>query len=327
MNKKIRRFVFAAVTFLGAPAAAFADDAPVETQLIDTMNKIFGVHAGMRANHTKGIVAEGHFKASPEAATLSKAVLFNGSDIPITVRFSDSSGVPTMPDGNANANPHGLAIKYHLPDGSETDMVINALHFFPVATGEEFLGLLQAIAASPKEAPKPTKLDDFIAAHPNVPKALATAQTPDSFADEIYYSVDAFIFVNKDGVKQAVRYQVVPEKIVHLDAEAAAKEAPDFLMEELPKRLAKGPVVFHLKAQLAAPGDPTNDATKPWPDDRKLVDLGVLTIEKAAADSLESQKPLLFLPGQVVEGIEVSDDPLINTRDGAYAVSFSRRSQ
>ncbi len=86
-------------------------------------------------------------------------------------------------------------------------------------------------------------------------------------------------------------------------------------------------MTFHLKAQLAAPTDPTNDATKPWPDDRKLVDLGVLTIEKAVPDSLSAQKALLFLPGQVIDGIDVSDDPLIGTRDSAYAVSFSRRSQ
>ena len=149
--------------------------------------------------------------------------------------------------------------------------------------------------------------------------------TPDSFADEIYYGVNAFIFTNKDGQKQAVRYQAVPDKIVHLDEAAAAKQAPDFLIDELPQRLAKGPVSFHLKAQLAAPDDPTNDATKPWPDDRKLVDLGVLTIEKAVPNSLEAQKELLFLPGQVIDGIDVSDDPLINVRDGAYAVSFSRR--
>ncbi len=160
-----------------------------------------------------------------------------------------------------------------------------------------------------------------------MPKALASAKTPDSFADEIYYGIDAFIFTNKAGQKQAVRYEAVPEKIVHLDAETAAKQAPNFLMDELSKRLAQGPVTFHLKAQLAAPGDPTNDATKPWPDDRKLVDLGVLTIEKAVSDSLEAQKTLLFLPGQVIDGIDVSDDPLIGVRDGAYAVSFSRRSQ
>jgi catalase len=309
------------------PVLAFAEDTDVPTQLVDTMNKLFGVHAGMRANHSKGIVVEGHFKASPEAAALSKAVIFDGSSIPVTARFSDSTGVPNIPDGAPNANPHGLSIKYHLPDGSETDMVTNSLHFFPVATGEEFLTFLHAVEASPKDAPKPTKVDEFMAAHPIAPKALATAQTPDSFADEIYYSVDAFIFVNKAGAKQSVRYQLVPEKIVHLDAAEAAKQAPDFLMEDLPKRLAKGPVTYHFKAQLAEAGDPTNDPTKEWAADRKLVDLGVLTIEKVVPDSLEAQKALLFLPGQVTDGIEVSDDPLIGTRDGAYAVSFSRRSQ
>jgi catalase len=327
MHKTKLSLALAMLTLLGMPAPLFAEDTDVPTKLIDTMNKLFGVHPGFRANHSKGIVTQGHFKASPEAASLSKAAIFDGSSIPVTVRFSDSTGVPTIPDGAPNANPHGLSIKYHLPDGSETDMVINSLHFFPVATGEDFLGLLQAIAASPKDAPKPTKLDQFFEAHPAAPQALATPHTPDSFADEIYYSVNAFIFTNKAGEKQAVRYQAVPEKIVHLDAEMAAKQAPNFLMDELPTRLAKGPVTFHLKAQLAAPGDPTNDATKPWPDDRKLVDLGMLTIDKAAADSLEAQKELLFLPGQVIDGIDVSDDPLIGMRDAAYAVSFSRRSQ
>jgi catalase len=97
-------------------------------------------------------------------------------------------------------------------------------------------------------------------------------------------------------------------------------------MDELPQRLQRGPVTFHLKAQLAAPGDPTNDATKPWPDDRKVVELGVLTIDKAVPNSAEAEKTLLFLPGQLTDGIESSDDPLIAVRDAAYAVSFQRRS-
>jgi catalase len=112
---------------------------------------------------------------------------------------------------------------------------------------------------------------------------------------------------------------------VHLEAAEAAKKPPNFLVDELQERLKKGPVTFHLKAQLAEPGDPTNDATKAWPADRKEVELGTVTIGRAAANSLEAQKALLFLPGQVPEGIELSDDPLINVRDGAYAISFSRR--
>ena len=289
------------------------------------MNKAFGTHPGFRANHAKGIVVEGSFKASPEAAGLSRAALFNGSTIPVTVRFSDSTGVPNLPDGSKAANPHGMAIKFHLPDGRDTDMVINSLKFFPVSTGEDFRDMLLALAASPPDAAKPTKFEQFAASHPSVPAALASAATPDSFADEEYYGIDAFVFINKAGERQAVRYQMVPERTVHLDEGDAAKRPPDFLMDELPERLKRGPVTFRLKAQLAAADDSTKDATKPWPESRSVVELGVLTIDHAVTNSAEVQKTLLFLPGQLTDGIEQSDDPLIDVRNGAYAISFSRR--
>ena len=310
---------------LACPSAIRAEDQPVEEQIVDAMNKVFGKHPGFRANHAKGIVVEGSFNASPEAAGLSRAVLFNGSTIPVTVRFSDSTGVPNLPDGSKTANPHGMAIKFHLPDGRDTDMVINSLKFFPVSTGEDFRDMLLALAASPPDAAKPTKFEQFAASHPSVPAAFATAATPDSFADEEYYGINAFVFINKAGEKQAVRYQMVPERTVHLDAEDAAKRPPDFLMDELPERLKKGPVTFHLKAQLAAAGDSTKDATKPWPENRKIAELGVLTVNKVVTNSAEVQKTLLFLPGQLIDGIEQSDDPLIDVRNGAYAISFSRR--
>ncbi len=302
-----------------------AQDADVPTQLVDLFNKLFGVHPGFRANHAKGVVVEGSFTATADAAALSKAAIFTGAKIPVTVRFSDSTGVPNIPDGDPNANPHGISIKFHLPDGNDTDMVTNSLHFFPVATGEDFVAMLTAVSQSPKDAPHPTPLEKFISTHPSVPLALASTHTPDSFADEEYYGVNAFVFVNKDGARQAVRYQFAPEKTVYLDPAEAAAKAPDFLVDELPSRLKDGPVTFHFKAQLAAQGDQTKDGSKPWPDDRKIVDLGVLTLDKAVPDSLEAQKKLLFLPTSLTDGIEESDDPLIDTRGAAYAVSFSRR--
>ena len=312
---------------LASNGTATAQEAPLPNQIVDSLNKAFGVHPGYRANHAKGIVAEGSFKASPDAATLSKAAIFTGAVIPITVRFSNSTGIPDLPDGSDFANPHGMAIKYHLPDGSATDMVINSLKFFPVATGEEFRDLFLALAASPPTAPKPTPFDKFMGAHPAAVAAFGTIATPDSFADEEYYGVDAFVLVDAAGHKQAVRYQMVPDKLVHLTRADADARAPDFLMMDLPIRLKQGPITFHLKAQLAAAGDPTSDPTKPWPDTNKTVDLGVLTITNVVPDSAAAQKALLFLPGRVIDGIELSDDQLVQTRDGAYAVSFSRRIQ
>src|SRR5499427_2030175 len=280
------RLLIAVITFgLIWIAIVRAEDQPIEQQLVDAMNKVFGVHPGFRANHAKGIVVEGSFKASPEAAGLSRAVLFNGSPIPVTVRFSDSTGIPNIADGSSNANPHGMAIKFHLPDGSDADMVINSLKFFPVATGEDFRDLLLALAASPPDAPKPTKFEQFTASHPSVPAAFALVGTPDSFADEEYYGVDAFVFINKAGARQAVRYQMMPERVVHLAAADAVKQSPNFLVDELPERAKRGPITFHLRAQLAATGDSTKDPAKAWPEDRKVVDLGVLTIDKVAANS------------------------------------------
>src|SRR5690348_14175799 len=131
---------------LALPQVVAADDTPLEVQIVDALNKAFGRHPGFRANHAKGVVVEGSFKASPEAAGLSRAVLFNGSTIPVTVRFSDSTGIPDLPDGSNVANPHGMAIKYHLPDGSETDMVTNSLKFFLFSNGEDFRDFFLAIA-------------------------------------------------------------------------------------------------------------------------------------------------------------------------------------
>ena len=324
MFKRSFLAALAAIAFT-MPVSLQADDTPLETRLVDVMNKVFGKHEGFRANHAKGIVVEGSFTATPEAAKLSKASLFGGQPIPVTVRFSDATGLPDVPDGSPLAIPQGMAIKYQLPDGSETDMVLNALKFFPVSTGEEFLELLTAIADSPPDAPKPTRIEQFVANHPNVAAASASTATPDSYADQEYYGINAFVFVNTAGERQGVRYQMLPEKTVHLAAADAAARAPDFLSAELPGRLSQGPVTFHLKAQLAAPGDDLVDPAKPWPADRKVVELGTLTIDKAVADSATAQKALLFLPGQVTDGIEPSDDPMIGIRDGSYAESFSRR--
>jgi catalase len=309
-----------------ASAMAVADTPSVPTQIVDLANKVDGVHPGFRAFHAKCVVVEGSFKASAEAAQLSSATLFNGTSIPVTARFSDGSGMPNIADGSP-AMPRGIAIKYHLPGGADTDMVTNSFKFFPVGTGEEFRDLLEAIVASPPDAPKPTKLEQFFASHPNAPKAIGSLPIPDSFADEEYHGINAFIFVNKSGQRQAVRYLVVPEKLVHLTPEAAAKQSPDYLFDELTQRIARKPLVFHLKAQLAAPGDQTKDGSQPWPADRKVVDLGVLTLTKIVPNSLEAQKKLLFIPTNLTAGIELSDDPLPSVRAAAYGVSFGRRSQ
>ncbi|GEO98119.1 catalase family peroxidase [Methylobacterium haplocladii] len=325
-----RRSLFAlsllTVGLLAAPPAS-AEDASTAEQTIDVMNALFGKHPGVRANHAKGTVVEGSFTPSPEAASLSKASLFKGPAVPVTARFSNATGVPAIPDGSPDANPHGLAVRFKLPDG-DMDVVVNALKFFPVATGEEFRDLLTAVSKSGPDAGKPTPLETFVASHPAAGKAGGTAKTPTSLARQTFNGINAFVLVDAAGKRRPFRWRFVPvdgEELMPPDE--AAKQSPTFLMDEIRTRIGKAPAAYRVEAQLAEAGDPTDDATKPWPEDRKSVVLGTLTLTKPVADSLEAEKTLLFMPNALVDGVEVSDDPLIDARVQAYAISFGRRSQ
>ena len=324
----IAKLFAAALAASLAPGCALAQAPSTAVATIDTMNKLFGRYPGMRANHAKGVVVEGSFVPTPLAKTISMANIFAGGPVPVTVRFSDSTGVPTLPDGDPNANPHGMSIKFKPAGGGTVDVVTNSLPWFPVATGEDFLALLQALTVSPPTAPKPTKADLFLTAHPRAPKALGAISTPTSFARESYNGVDAFIFVDSSGKKQPFRFKIVPVTgAEHLTKAQAAKMPPNFLVDELPERLAKQPAAFHLLAQLANPGDQTKDPTLPWPADRKMVDLGTITLTHAVANNDLAQKQLHYLPNQLTPGIELSDDPLIMARVRAYVISFGRRAQ
>ncbi len=189
--------------------------------------------------------------------------------------------------------------------------------------------MLKAVSESgPDAQKKPTPLERFVATHPAAATAGKTAKTPSSLARQIYNGVNAFVSVDKDGKRQPFRFKFAPvqgEEI--LSADEAAKRDPNYLMDEIGPRIAKEPAKFKVLAQLAEAGDPTNDATKPWPEGRKTVDLGTLIVARAVANSAEAEKPLLFMPNALADGIEVSDDPLIDARVQAYAVSFGRRSQ
>jgi len=323
---RFRLFAAAVTILVGFLAAGvWAQGLTLAVQTVDTMNTLWGRHSFTRANHAKGVVVEGSFTGTPAAVALSKAAIFAGQPVAVTVRFSDSTGLPAVADGSPQANPRGMAFKFYDATG-DLDVIAKSLPFFPVATGEDFLALLQALAASGPDVPKPTPADQFIAAHPSVGKAFGAVATPVSFASETYNGIDTFIFINAKGERQPFRFQLVPVRgTQHLSPEEAAKMPPDFLVDELPARLAKEAVAFRLFAQLANPGDQTKDPTQPWPDDRRRVHVGTLVLSTAAADNVKAQRDLRFLPNRLASGIEVSDDPLIDARVRAYVISFGRR--
>ena len=301
---------------------------PVTEQLVDTLTKLAGgPHAGYRANHAKGIVVLGDFTPAKSAASITKAAHLQKTKSPVIVRFSDATGVPTIPDADGNAFPKGIAIRFTLPDSTTTDIVSISTNGFPAATPEDFLGLLNAIAASGPDAPKPAPIETFLGTHPAAKAFVSMPKLPPvSFATQGFYGVNAFKFTNAKGETQYGRYRIMPVKGQQfLSADAAKKTTPNYLFEDLPKRLAKKPVQYKLSVQLADKTDNVNDATAVWPDSRKQVLLGTLTLKTVDADGVKLEKATMFNPLTLVDGIEASEDPILLARPAAYAVSYGRR--
>lgn len=296
------------------------------TQLVDALNGVFGQHPGARAVHAKGIVLEGTFTPSAAASTLSKAPHLQHGSVPVTVRFSDFAGIPTVSDTDGLASPRGLAIKFHLPGGASTDIVAHSFNGFPSANADDFRDLLIALGQSGPKASKPTPLDTYLASHPAA-KAFLTAPkpAPTSYGTLPFYGVNTFKFTNTKGVVTYGRYQFLPVAGEHYLSDAdTAKQAPDYLSTEIRQRIKQGPVKFKWVLQIADAGDKLDDPSITWPNTRRTVELGTLTVTKLVADNDAAQKQLLFLPNALPAGIEPAD-PMIDARSAAYPVSFGRR--
>jgi catalase len=326
----IARVGWLAAFALWAGAASGADapsDKSLAQQIFETMIQVHGANPAFRTAHAKGIVCEGTFTPSEEAAGLSKAAHFQGGSVPVTVRYSNASPDPFIPD--TASNPRGMAVRFRIAGGAETDIVALSHHGFIVGTGEDFLALQKAIVATDPSKPHPWPIEAFIGSHPLALKFVQeTAAVPASYGTQAFFSNDAFIFVDKQGTKRAGRYQFLPVAGQQtLSAADAKAKGPNFLDEDLKARLATGPIRYRMIVQLANAGDPTNDPSVVWPDDRKTVEVGTLSITSIVPDSDAAQKGLVFFPTNLTEGIELSDDPFPSLRTAVYALSFARRRQ
>lgn len=164
------------------------------------------------------------------------------------------------------------------------------------------------------------------------PSAAAFVQAPKpspaSFATEKYFGVNAFTLVSKHGEKTSVRYRIVPEAGVQTLSEEEVKgKSETYLFDEIPERLLADSIRFKLLAQVAQVGDPTDDATKHWPEEREVVELGTVKLEQVLdqEESGKLEKYVIFDPIPRVEGVEASDDPLLDVRAAVYLISGKGR--
>jgi catalase len=298
-------------------------------QVIDTFDKVDGgVHPGFRPAHAKGILLTGVFTPAAEAASLTRAPHIQRNSTPVTVRFSNFAGIPTVADNDPQgASPRGFAVRFHIAEHVHTDVVAHSVDAFPVRTAEELLEFLDALVATDPAGPHPNAVEQFLGAHP---AALTFVQLPKpiptSFARESFFAVSAFKFTSGHGASRYGRYRILPVAGNEYlgEAEAAAR-SPDFLFDEIKGRVPKEPVRFQIVVQLAADGDIVDDATIRWPEDRPRLVLGEISLTTIAADNAKEQQHIIFDPIPRVDGIEASADPLFEPRANVYLMSGRRR--
>ena len=295
--------------------------------LIEQFDTIFGLHPGFRPAHAKGVLLAGIFTPSSEAVSLTRAPHVTRASTPVSVRFSNSTGLPLIPDNDPNANPRGLAIRFHLADHVHTDIIGHSIDGFPTRTGQEFVEFLRAVAATDPSKPSPSPVEIFLGTHP---AALAFVQTPkpspSSFSKEAYFGVTAFRFTNQDGVTRYGRYRILPEAgIEHLDEATAKAKGANYLFDELTERIGAGPIRFDIQVQIADESDVVDDATIHWLAERPLIQFGTIVLTAKTQDDEQQQKRTIFDPIPRVDGIEPSDDPLLELRAAVYLLSGRRR--
>jgi catalase len=294
-------------------------------QLVEDFRAAFGKHHA-RANHAKGVILEGSFVPTADASALSKAAVFAGPSVPLTIRFSDFGGIPDIPDNIGEANPRGLSIKFRSGSDPDLDVVTHSFNGFPTPTADGLGMLLRAIGSSGPGAAKPTELDKFLESHP-IAKTFLTTQNPPpiSYATTAYFGVNSVAFIDAKNQQHFLRYRFVPEAGEHYLDEAARKAAgPNYLSEEIAKRIAAAPIRFDWYAQLAGSDDKIEDPSIAWPETRPLVKLGTISVERMAPNQATTDKTLLFMPGNFPDGIE-SADPMFALRNAAYPISFADR--
>ncbi len=287
-----------------------------------------GVHPGFRPVHARGVMFSGKFVPAPAAAELTMAPHATRPWTPVTVRFSASSGIPTVADNAPEgSSPQGMATRFHLAEHVHTDIIAHSFNGFPARTGEEVLEFFEAAAASGPGAPAPPPIVAFLAAHPAA-KAFVEAPKPipSSLARQPYFAVNAFQFTNAGGRSRFGRFRLVPDAGTDfLTPDQASRKTADFLAAEMSERLAKGPVIFHALVQLAEDGDDVTDATVIWPETRHLVEFGTVTLSERIDELAPEHRKIIFDPVPRVDGIDPSGDPLIDVRADVYLLSGRRR--
>ncbi|HEX4002344.1 MAG TPA: catalase family peroxidase [Candidatus Acidoferrales bacterium] len=296
-------------------------------RFVDEFQRVNGTHSGFRRNHAKGVCVRGFFDSNGQGTRLSKAVVFRSGRVPVIGRFSLGNGDPYAKDELSIVR--GLGLQFSLPDGEEWRTAMVNLPVFPFKDAQAFYDNLVASQPDPAtHQPDPAKGAAFLASNPETARALGIikAHAPSSgFGNSTFYGLNAFLFTNADGATTPVRWTLMPVQPFEPAGATAASQDKNFLFDGLIANILQHPLQWHLILTVGQPGDPTNDATIPWPEGREQVDVGTVTLDSVESEETSPARDINFDPLVLPAGMAPSDDPLLSARSAIYSQSFTRR--
>jgi catalase len=324
-NKSVSALALTSILGLFAlPASA----EPAPDQTVAAIEGAFGVTPGERRNHIKATCAIGEFVGTPEAAAFTRSAIFSKKPVPVIARFSLGGGNPKAPDTARSVR--GMALQFKLPDGKLHQMAMLNTPIFGAAQPQTFLDLMLALQPDPATGkPDSEKMKAFKASHPDSVaqgQYLAANNPPTSYANSAYWGIHTFKFINKKNKTTLVRWRFVPQDGEKQLSEDELKTAgANFLEQTLVDRSKQGPLRWDMMLTIGESGDVEDNPTIAWPEARKQVKVGTLTINSALAQKGAECETINYDPLVMADGIVPSNDPVLRFRSPVYAVSFGKR--
>jgi len=327
-------------------------DASVAKQLVQAIIDNLPAPVGKkRPVHTIGMGVKGEFVASDVASTYCIAEHFKGQPVPVSMRFSNGLGGLEQHDGWSDVR--GMAVRFHLPDGTASDLIATTLAEFFVRNVTDFFNFAKVATLAPyRRRHWLLKILDYLQLkvpprnpYPNETVSVDTGAlgyanqhrfsqlgifqvasigAPESYARASYHAVHTFWVTAPDGVRRPVRFSWQPVAGVR-NVEAADASRDKYLFNELEDRLKRWPARFMLIMTIGEEGDALDDCTKPWPGTRMRIAMGTLTLTEVPEDQEETGERISFNPNRLAHGIDPSDDPILKARLDAYEVSREMR--
>jgi catalase len=233
-------------------------------------------------------------------------------------------GTSNIKAPDATVRLRGMGLQIAAPGGQVWRMAMLDSPFFPVSTPQALYGLV--VASGSKE---PDAMKTFVGAHPELGHFGAWAQSAPwtgSYAEEPYNSLNSFVFKSATGAASVVRWSFLPAALpVPVAPDELAKQAPDFLEQEIAQRVKSGPLRWTLVIHIAEAGDKTNDPSQEWPQNRRAVEVGTLTVQAIEPEANGPCRDINFDPTLLPTGMGTSDDPFPAARSAAYRRSYDLR--